>query len=292
MKLPFTKMHGAGNDFVVLDATRHRLDLSEAQYRFVADRRFGIGADQILIVEPGDAARGTDFTYRIINADGGEVEQCGNGARCFARFVHDAGLTDKPRIRVQTLKAIIEPELQADGRVTVDMGPPQFEPALVPFNAEGLVASPVHEGEVWPLAFTATNTKQEPYVGVASMGNPHVVLRVDDVDTAPVATWGPVIEHHPRFPNRVNVGFMQVVSRGHIRLRVFERGSGETLACGTGACAAAITGMRLGWLDSQVDVDTRGGRLSIAWAGGSSPVIMTGPAVKVFDGTIDIPDNI
>jgi diaminopimelate epimerase len=292
MKLPFTKMHGAGNDFVVLDATRHRLDLSEAQYRFVADRRFGIGADQILIVEPGDAARGTDFTYRIINADGGEVEQCGNGARCFARFVHDAGLTSKPRIRVQTLKAIIEPELQADGRVTVDMGPPQFEPALVPFNAEGLVASPVHEGEVWPLAFTATNTKQEPYVGVASMGNPHVVLRVDDVDTAPVAAWGPVIEHHPRFPNRVNVGFMQVVSRGHIRLRVFERGSGETLACGTGACAAAVTGMRLGWLDSQVDVDTRGGRLTIAWAGGSAPVIMTGPAVKVFDGTIDIPDNI
>ena len=292
MKLPFTKMHGAGNDFVVLDATQHRLDLSEAQYRFVADRRFGIGADQILIVEPGDAARGTDFTYRIINADGGEVEQCGNGARCFARFVHDAGLTDKPRIRVQTLKAIIEPELQADGRVTVDMGPPQFEPALVPFDAEGLVASPVHEGEVWPLAFTSADNKQEPYVGVASMGNPHVVLRVDDVDTAPVATWGPVIEHHPRFPNRVNVGFMQVVSRGHIRLRVFERGSGETLACGTGACAAAVTGMRLGWLDSQVDVDTRGGRLTIAWAGGSAPVIMTGPAVKVFDGTIDIPDNI
>ncbi len=292
MKLPFTKMHGAGNDFVVLDATRHRLDLSEAQYRFVADRRFGIGADQILIVEPGDAARGTDFTYRIINADGGEVEQCGNGARCFARFVHDAGLTDKPRIRVQTLKAIIEPELQADGRVTVDMGPPQFEPALVPFDAEGLVASPVHEGEVWPLAFTSADNKQEPYVGVASMGNPHVVLRVDDVDTAPVAAWGPVIEHHPRFPNRVNVGFMQVVSRGHIRLRVFERGSGETLACGTGACAAAVTGMRLGWLDGKVDVDTRGGRLTIAWASGSAPVIMTGPAVKVFDGTIDIPDNI
>lgn len=292
MQLPFTKMHGAGNDFVVLDATRERLALSEAQYRFLADRRFGVGADQILIVEAGNAAQGTDFTYRIINADGGEVEQCGNGARCFARFVHDTGLTNKSRIRVQTLKAIIEPQLQADGRVTVDMGPPQFTPAQVPFNDEGLVASPVHEGEVWLLDFMAAGAQHEQYVGVASMGNPHVVLRVDNVDTAPVDTWGPVIEHHPRFPNRVNVGFMQVVNRGHIRLRVFERGSGETLACGTGACAAAITGMRLGWLDSTVDVDTRGGRLTIAWAGGDAPVIMTGPAVKVFDGTIDIPDNI
>lgn len=292
MQLPFTKMHGAGNDFVVLDATRKRLDLSEAQYRFLADRRFGVGADQILIVEPGNAAQGTDFTYRIINADGGEVEQCGNGARCFARFVHDTGLTDKSRIRVQTMRAIIEPELRADGRVTVDMGPPQFAPAQVPFDANGLVTSPVHQGEVWLLDFVAEGAKHEQYVGVASMGNPHVVLRVDDVDRAPVDTWGPVIEHHPRFPNRVNVGFLQVVSRTHVRLRVFERGSGETLACGTGACAAAITGMRLGWLDSTVDVDTRGGRLTIAWAGGNAPVIMTGPAVKVFEGTIDIPDNL
>lgn len=292
MQLPFTKMHGSGNDFVVLDATRKRLDLSEAQYRFLADRRFGVGADQILIVEPGNAAEGTDFTYRIINADGGEVEQCGNGARCFARFVHDTGLTDKSRIRVQTMRAIIEPELRADGRVTVDMGPPRFAPSQVPFDSTGLVPSPLHEGEVWPLDFMAEGARHEQYVGVASMGNPHVVLRVDDVDRAPVDTWGPVIEHHPRFPNRVNVGFLQVVSRTHVRLRVFERGSGETLACGTGACAAAITGMRLGWLDSTVDVDTRGGRLTIAWAGGSAPVIMTGPAVKVFDGTIDIPDNL
>ena len=286
MKLRFTKMHGAGNDFVVLDATRAPLHLSPAQYRFLADRRFGVGADQILIVEPGDPGRGTDFTYRIMNADGGEVEQCGNGARCFARFVHDAGLTPKQRIRVQTLKAVIEPELQADGRVTVDMGPPFLVPAEVPFNAEGLTPRVVNGCELWPLALA--NHPVE--VAVVSMGNPHAVMRVDSAEHAPVEELGPQIEGHERFPRRVNAGFMEVVDRGHIRLRVYERGSGETLACGSGACAAVVAGIRLGWLDPVVAVDTRGGRLTIRWQGPGTPVMMTGPAVKVFDGEIEIPE--
>lgn len=290
MKLRFTKMHGAGNDFVVLDATQgplaQGLTLSPAQYRFLADRRFGIGADQILIVEPGDAARGTDFTYRIMNADGGEVEQCGNGARCFARFVHDTGLTAKDTIRVQTMKAVIEPRLQPDGRVTVDMGAPFLVPAEVPFDGTGLTPKLVNGCELWPLPLADYPVE----VAVVSMGNPHAVVRVDSAEHAPVDELGPQIEGHPRFPRRVNAGFMEVVDRGHIRLRVYERGAGETLACGSGACAAVVAGIRLGWLDSTVHVDTRGGRLTISWAGPGQPVMMTGPAVKVFDGEIDVPE--
>ena len=286
MKLRFTKMHGAGNDFVVLDATRGPLSLSSAQYRFLADRRFGIGADQILIVEPGDAAKDIDFTYRIMNADGGEVEQCGNGARCFARFVHDTGLTAKDTLRVQTMKAVIEPRLQADGRVTVDMGAPILVPAEVPFDATGL--TPKTEGgcELWPLQLANYPVD----IAVVSMGNPHAVMRVENVDHAPVDELGPQIEGHARFPRRVNAGFMEVVDRGHIRLRVYERGAGETLACGSGACAAVVAGIRLGWLDPHVDVDMPGGRLTIAWAGPGQSVWMTGPAVKVFDGEIDVPE--
>jgi diaminopimelate epimerase len=286
MKLHFTKMRGAGNDFIVLDATRAPLQLSPAQYRFMADRRFGIGADQILIVEPGNAATATDFTYRIMNADGGEVEQCGNGARCFARFVHDQGLTDKATIRVQTLKSIIAPTLQADGRVTVDMGEPFLIPAEVPFDANGLTPRLVNGCELWPLQLA--NHPVE--VAVVSMGNPHAMMRVDHADTAPVEELGPQIEGHARFPRRVNAGFMEVVDRGHVKLRVYERGSGETLACGSGACANVVAGIRLGWLDETVQVDTHGGRLTISWAGPGHPVMMTGPAVKVFDGEIDVPE--
>jgi diaminopimelate epimerase len=286
MKLRFTKMHGAGNDFVVLDATRGPLPLNAAQYRFLADRRFGVGADQILIVEPGDAAKGIDFTYRIMNADGGEVEQCGNGARCFARFVHDEGLTAKDAIRVQTMKAVIEPRLQADGRVTVDMGPPFLNPDEVPFDSLGLAPKVVNGCELWPVQLA--NHPVE--LAVVSMGNPHAVMRVDSAEHAPVEELGPQIEGHVRFPRRVNAGFMEVIDRGHIKLRVFERGSGETLACGSGACAAVVAGIRLGWLDQTVDVDTRGGRLTISWAGPGQPVLMTGPAVKVFDGEIDVPE--
>ncbi len=288
MKLPFTKMHGAGNDFVVLDATRAPLALSPAQYRFLADRRFGIGADQILIVEPGDAARGTDFTYRIMNADGGEVEQCGNGARCFARYVHDRGLTTQTTLRVQTQKAVIEPTLQPDGRVTVDMGAPFLVPADVPFDTQGLTPRLINGCELWPVALA--NHPVE--LAVVSMGNPHAVMRVDSVAHAPVDELGPQIESHPRFPRRVNAGFMEVVNPGHIRLRVFERGTGETLACGSGACAAVVAGIRLGWLNANedVDVDMPGGRLSIRWAGPGTPVWMTGPATTVFDGEIDVPE--
>ncbi len=286
MKLRFTKMHGAGNDFVVLDATRGPLPLSPAQYRFLADRRFGIGADQILIVEPGNAAQNIDFTYRIMNADGGEVEQCGNGARCFARFVHDTGLTTKDTIRVQTMKALIEPRLQADGRVTVNMGAPYLVPEEVPFDGAGLTPQIVNGCELWPVPLA----NHPVDLAVVSMGNPHAVLRVDSVEHAPVEELGPQIEAHPRFPRRVNAGFMEVLTRGHIKLRVFERGTGETLACGSGACAAVVAGIRLGWLDETVHVDMPGGRLTIQWAGIGHPVLMTGPAVKVFDGEIDVPD--
>ena len=287
MKLRFSKMHGAGNDFVVLDATREPLTLSPAQYRFLADRRFGIGADQILIVEPGDAAQGTDFTYRIMNADGGEVEQCGNGARCFARFVHDNGLSAKNRIRVQTMKAIIEPELQLDGRVTVDMGAPFLVPAEVPFDTAGLTPKLLNGCELWTI-----DLANHPVdVAVVSMGNPHAVMRVDSTEHAPVEEIGPQVEGHVRFPRRVNAGFMQVLSRSHIKLRVYERGSGETLACGSGACAAVVAGIRLGWLDQTVDVDALGGRLTISWAGPGHPVMMTGPATQVFSGEIEVPDH-
>ncbi|NMM13715.1 MAG: diaminopimelate epimerase [Rhodoferax sp.] len=289
MRISFTKMQGAGNDFVVLDETRQRLGLSPAQYRFLADRHFGVGADQILTVRPSPAP-GIDFEYVIHNADGSEVEQCGNGARCFARFVRDQGLTTQDAIRVQTKAGVIEPRLMPDGRVTVNMGAPVFELAEIPFNAAGLTPQAAGSWQKWPLALVEPAQEAIVYVAVVSMGNPHAVQVVDEVDTAPVLLQGPLIENHPSFPKRVNAGFMQVVDRRHIRLRVFERGTGETLACGSGACAAVVAGIRLGLLDDKVDVQTRGGTLTISWAGLASPVMMTGPATTVFHGEIDLPD--
>ena len=289
MRVSFTKMQGAGNDFVVLDETQGRLGLSAAQYRFLADRHFGVGADQILTVRPSPAD-GIDFEYIIHNADGGEVEQCGNGARCFARFVSERGLTSKQSIRVQTKKGVITPQLSVDGQVTVDMGPPRFAPEQIPFDAAGLTLQPQGSWGFWPLALMERAQAAPVLIATVSMGNPHAVQLVDDVDTAPVLAQGPLIEHHPRFSQRVNAGFMQVVDRSHIRLRVFERGAGETLACGTGACAAVVAGIRLGLLDSPVQVQARGGQLTIAWQGGDAPVFMTGPAVTVFSADIEIPD--
>ena len=289
MRIEFTKMQGAGNDFVVLDETQKRLGLSLAQYRFLADRHFGVGADQILTVRPSPEA-GIDFEYVIHNADGAEVEQCGNGARCFARFVRDQGLTSKDRLRVQTLGGVIEPELMADGRVTVNMGVPVFELSQIPFDGAGLHPQATGAWQKWSLDLVNSARAVSVDVAVVSMGNPHAVLLVDDVDTAPVADWGPLIESHARFPKRVNAGFMQLIDRSHIKLRVFERGVGETLACGSGACAAVVAGIRWGVLDNTVDVLTRGGNLSISWVGGSSPVMMTGPATTVFHGKIDIPE--
>ena len=277
MRIRFTKMHGLGNDFVVIDAIGQAVELSVSQVRFLADRHFGVGCDQVLVVEPSTHA-GVDFRYRIFNSDGGEVEQCGNGARCFVRFVHDKGLTAKREIRVETRSGVIAPRLEDDGQVTVDMGVPRFAPEAVPFLSEGEQVSE-------PLAFG----DQCVDVSVLSMGNPHAVQVVADVDRAPVASLGPRIEAHPRFPARVNAGFMQIVDRGRIRLRVYERGAGETLACGTGACAAVVAGIRRGLLDSPVDVYTRGGMLSIAWAGPGEAVMMTGPAVSVFDAEIELP---
>ncbi|HEX7892113.1 MAG TPA: diaminopimelate epimerase [Ramlibacter sp.] len=289
MRIRFTKMQGAGNDFVVLDETRQRLNLTPQQYRRLADRHFGVGADQVLSVRPSPEA-GVDFEYVIHNADGGEVEQCGNGARCFARYVADKGLARSERIRVKTLSGVIEPRLNRDGRVTVDMGPPVFELQSIPFDASGL--SPHKDGgwQTWRLALDVDAEETLVSVAVVSMGNPHAVQVVADVDRAPVRTQGPLIEHHLRFPNRVNAGFMQVVDRGRIRLRVWERGAGETLACGTGACAAVVAGIRLGRLDAKVDVETHGGVLTIEWAGGNAPVLMTGPAVTVFEGEIELQD--
>jgi diaminopimelate epimerase len=264
MRLAFTKMHGAGNDFVVIDATAEGFDLSRKQIQRLADRHVGVGCDQVLVVERPRAA-GADFRYRIFNADGGEVEQCGNGARCFVRFVHDKGLTRKREIQVETLGGRIVPRLEDDGEVSVDMGPPSFE------GAE-------------KLAVNGATVEVE----IVSMGNPHAVQVVADVSRAPVATQGPLIEKHPRFPNRVNAGYMQTLGRERIALRVWERGAGETLSCGTGACAAAAAGIRRGLLDSPVRVDTRGGTLTIAWAGGDNAVWMKGPAQTVYEGTIEI----
>ncbi|MET0335020.1 MAG: diaminopimelate epimerase [Rhizobacter sp.] len=285
MQLRFTKMQGAGNDFVVLDATQQPLALSTEQYRQLGDRRFGVGADPILVVEKSRTP-GVDFRYRIFNGGSGdEVEQCGNGARCFVRFVRDRGLTDKKVIRVDTMSSLIELRLQDDGRVTVDMGAPIFNLARVPFNPGSL--QPRREGsfELWPLDVGDGVINE---VAVLSMGNPHAVQLVADVDRAPVGVHGPLIEADMHFPRQVNAGFMQVMSRTHIRLRVYERGAGETLACGTGACAAVVAGIRLGLLDAKVDVDARGGQLSIEWQGGDSPVLMTGPAVTVFEGEIEL----
>ena len=292
MQIRFTKMQGAGNDFVVLDETAGRLGLTAAHYRFLADRRFGVGADQILTVRaaPEHAAEAVDFEYIIHNADGGEVEQCGNGARCFARYVRDKGLTHKDRIRVQTRSGVITPELAADGRVTVDMGRPQWDPAQVPFDTHGLQPVAQGFGQKWPLTLMQQGYDATVFIVAVSMGNPHAVQLVDDVDTAPVATTGPLIERHARFAQRVNAGFLQIVDRAHVRLRVFERGTGETLACGTGACAAVAAGIRLGLLDSQVQVQTRGGGLTIGWSGADSDaVFMTGPATTVFEGQIELP---
>ena len=290
MRIRFTKMQGAGNDFVVLDETRGRLNLSTAQYRFLADRHFGVGADQILSVRPSPAP-GLDFEYVIHNADGGEVEHCGNGARCFVRYVRDQGLTNKQTVRVQVQKGQIELTMNADGRVTVDMGAPVFDLPQVPFNPAGLSSTQVNGWTVFDLPLDVNGKQDTARVGVVSMGNPHAVQRVDNVDTAPVLTQGPLIENHSAFPKRVNAGFMQIVSRSVIRLRVYERGAGETLACGTGACAAVVAGIRQGWLDAKVDVHTHGGVLTIEWAGqADSPVRMTGPATPVFQGEIDIPE--
>jgi diaminopimelate epimerase len=291
MHIPFTKMQGAGNDFVVLDETQHRLGLSTAQYRFLADRHFGVGADQILTVRPAPAP-GIDFEYVIHNADGAEVEQCGNGARCFARFVRDRGLVQKDTIRVQTQSGVIDLQLTPDGRVTVNMGAPVFELADIPFDATGLQPQPDGAWQTWPLAAVESSSAAAVGVAVVSMGNPHAVQCVVDVDTAPVLQQGPLIEHHPSFPKRVNAGFMQVLDRSHIRLRVYERGAGETLACGTGACAAVVAGIRLGLLDERVNVQMRGGNLTISWAGLGAPVMMTGPATTVFHGEINLPDTL
>lgn len=295
-RVPFTKMQGAGNDFVVLDETRARLGLSAAQYRFLADRHFGVGADQILSVRPSPAP-GIDFEYVIHNADGAEVEHCGNGARCFVRYVRERGLTDKHTVRVKTLNRVLELHMDDDGRVQVDMGAPVFEHAAIPFDAGRAQPQAWGGWELWPLAGLAqpdgTTPGEAVRVAVLSMGNPHAVLLVPSVDAAPVATLGPQIESHPAFAQRVNAGFLQVLSRTAVRLRVFERGVGETLACGTGACAAVVAGVRLGRLDPVVDVHTRGGRLSIEWqglqAGLHSAVLMRGPASTVFAGEIDLP---
>ncbi|HET7776703.1 MAG TPA: diaminopimelate epimerase [Azospira sp.] len=276
MKLKFTKMHGLGNDFVVLDGVRQDLQLTAAQLRFLADRNFGIGCDQILLVEkPGQA--GVDFRYRIFNADGGEVEQCGNGARCFVRFVHEQGLTDKTEIKVETKSGIIGPRLEKDGEVTVNMGVPQFDPLKIPFVSQS-------DAVIQPLQVGG----EEVAITAVSMGNPHAVQVVANVDEAPVEIQGPLIESHPRFPQRVNAGFLQVVERHSVRLRVYERGAGETLACGTGACAAVAAGISRDLLDSPVRVQTRGGELTIAWDGPGTPVFMTGPAVTVFSGEIEL----
>ena len=284
MRQRFTKMHGAGNDFVVLDATRAPLQLDRAQLQRLGDRRFGVGADQILVVEPSTAA-GIDFGYRIFNgASGDEVEHCGNGARCFVRYVREQGLTDKSRVRVQTINRVLELQQLEDGSVTVDMGEPVFDHEALPFDSAGLQPRHVNGFELWPLDLGEYRVE----VAVLSMGNPHAVRRVDDVDVVPVDTEGPAIESHPRFAQRVNAGFMQVLARDAIRLRVFERDAGETLACGSGACAAVVAGIRIGCLDGRVGVQTRGGQLTIEWAGPGHGVLMNGGAETVFEGEIEL----
>ena len=294
MQIRFTKMQGAGNDFVVLDETRGLLGLTPAQYRFLADRHFGVGADQILGVRASPAP-GIDFEYVIHNADGSEVEQCGNGSRCFVRFVVDQGLSHKNILRVQTRAGVIAPELMPSGEVRVDMGPPAFEPGRIPFLDQGLPVAAEGQGQRWTLGLAAQDgapAVQLP-VAVASMGNPHALVRVDDVATAPVGDWGPRIQQSGAFPQGVNVGFIQILSPTEVKLRVYERGSGETLACGSGACAAVALGVRLGWLQAgaPVRVHTRGGLLTIEWGGDAAQSVwMTGPAVTVFEGQIDLPD--
>jgi len=276
MPLKFTKMHGAGNDFVVIDGIRQSVSLSPEQIRLLADRHFGVGCDQLLLVEKA-RRDDADFRYRIFNADGGEVEQCGNGARCFVRFVHEKKLTGKKEIVVETRSGLISPRLEDDGRVTVNMGAPIFDPARIPFTSDS-------DAVMQPLDIDDRTVQ----ITAVSMGNPHAVQVVDDVENAPVTSLGPLIERHARFPKRVNAGFMQILDRGHIRLRVYERGAGETLSCGTGACAAVVAGICRGVLDDTVHVATRGGALTIHWAGAQSPVLLTGPAVTVFEGEINL----
>jgi diaminopimelate epimerase len=276
MKILFTKMQGLGNDFMVIDGVNQQIKLSANTIRQLGDRHFGIGFDQLLLVENSKRAD-IDFSYRIFNNDGGEVEQCGNGARCFARFVHDKKLSLKQEIAVETAKGVIYPRLEDDGHVSVNMGVPQFTPKEIPFIADSDLI--IHPLDIDGQSFE---------ISVVSMGNPHAVQVVADVETAPVASIGPKIETHPQFPAKVNVGFMQIISRDEIKLRVFERAAGETLACGTGACAAVVAGIRRGLLNARVRVITHGGELTIAWAGDSQAVWMTGPAVTVFDGTINL----
>ena len=276
MSIAFTKMHGLGNDFAVIEALQNEFSLRPEQISRLADRHFGIGFDQLLLVEP-PTSDDMDFSYRIFNADGNEVEQCGNGARCFARFVYDRGLTEKREIRVGTLAGIIIPTLLDDGRVRVNMGEPVFTPAQIPFTAAEEQNS-----------YSITVTGKEVEIGAVSMGNPHAVQTVDDIEQAAVAETGPLIEHHEAFPQRVNAGYMQIIDAHHIRLRVWERGAGETLACGTGACAAAVVGIRRGKLESPVKVELRGGTLDIEWNGPGEPVLMTGPVAYVYEGTIEM----
>lgn len=276
MTIEFTKMQGLGNDFVVIDAVRQRVALTPERARHLGDRHRGVGCDQILVVEPPDDAA-ADFRFRIYNADGGEVEQCGNGARCFARFVRDKGLTDKTDIKVLTSGGPMRMHVADDESVDVDMGVPEFDPERVPFEAP-------ERRSTYPLALNGT----EVHVSVLAIGNPHAVQEVEDVGTAPVAEQGPLIESHPRFPRRVNAGFMQIIDRGRIRLRVYERGVGETLACGSGACAAAVAGIQLGKLDNRVQVEVQGGLLSVTWRGEGEPVWMSGPAETVFEGQISL----
>ncbi len=289
MKLKFTKMHGAGNDFVVIDAIRQNIDITPEIARFLAHRQLGVGADQILVVE-SPRMENVDFRYRIFNADGSEVQQCGNGARTFVKFVTEQGLTEKHDIRVETKSGIITLRLEDDGNVTVNMGAPELGPAKVPFDTTGLRGAPEQHGTLWPLYLEhRENHGKTVQIAVVSMGNPHAVQIVDDIAAAPVAIDGPLIEQHRRFPERVNAGFMQIDDRHAIHLRVYERGAGETLACGTGACAAVVSGILCGWLDSPVHVTAPGGEMTIAWAGIGQPVMMTGPAVSVFEGVIDVP---
>ncbi|CDY76590.1 Diaminopimelate epimerase [Caballeronia glathei] len=288
MKLKFTKMHGAGNDFVVLDGYTRPLSLSAAQVRALANRHFGVGADQLLLVEK-PTVEGVDFKYRIFNCDGGEVEHCGNGARCFVKFVRDRGLTGASSVRVQVQQGVITLTMQENGEVVVDMGAPVFEPARVPFDARGLEGRQAGADTLWPLDVNG----ETRWISAVSMGNPHAVQIVEDVEAYPVLSEGPLVEKHARFPNKVNAGFMQIVDRHSVKLRVYERGAGETLACGTGACAAVAAGIRRGVLDSPVQVRTHGGTLTITWDGArdeTAPLLMAGPAATVFEGEIELAD--
>ncbi len=283
MKLKFTKMHGAGNDFIVLDCTREPFRLTQEQIRQIADRHFGIGADQILVVEPSDKPD-IDFKYRIFNKDGGEVEQCGNGARCFVKFVTEKNLTAKKKIRVETQKEVIEPEIMSDGSVKVNMGVPSFRPADLPFSPKRLPEREVNGIKQWGLTFE----KKIWWFSICSMGNPHVTFVVENLDEVPVEKLGSFVENHPAFPKKVNVGFIEIQDRNHARVRVWERGAGETLSCGTGNCAAAATSIDLGLMDSPVHAKTSGGNLRLEWEGEGMPIELFGPAVSVFDSEISI----